>query len=224
MAVENNVTVNSSTGTDGNSYTTSVSNDELTNNDFLTLMLEELKMQDPTEPMDSDKMLSTQMQMSNINTNLQTIETMKALTESYKQSNLSNAASIIGKNIEDGNIGEDGVTKAYTVTSVETADGEVTVKARQMLYVEDQVKDKDGEYISYNVKGEILDENGNTTGKKVALKNPGEVIVNEDGSPVILDENNEIIEDSGYTLDGSLLPVYSDQLVSIPFSQITKIF
>jgi len=223
MAVEN-VTVSTSTGVDGNSYTSAVSNDQLTTSDFLTLMLEELKMQDPTSPMDSTQMLETQMQMSNMNTNLQTIETMEYLAESFKQSNLSNAATVIGKNIEDGNVGEDGVNKAYTVRSVENVDGEVTVKAQQILYIEDQVKGPDGEYIYYNVNGEILDSEGNTTGKKVALENPGQVILGEDGNPVILDENNEIISDAGYTTDGSIMPVYSDQLVSIPFSSVTKIF
>lgn len=223
MAVEN-VTVNTSTGADGNAYTSSVSNDQLTNNDFLRLMIEELKMQDPTKPMDSQQMLSTQMQMSSINTNLQTIETMQYLADSFRQSNLSNAATVIGKNIEDGNVGENGVNKAYTVRSVENIDGEVMVKAQQILYIEDQVKDKDGEYIYYNVKGEILDSEGKPTGNKVALESAGKVIIGEDGNPVILDENNEIIKDSGYTTDGSVMPVYSDQLVSIPFSSITKIF
>lgn len=223
MAVDN-VSVNTQVGADGNSYTSSVSNDQLTNNDFLKLMIEELKMQDPTKPMDSSQMLQTQMQMSSINTNLQTIETMQKLANSFTQSNLSNAATVIGKNVEDGNIGENGVSKAYTVRSVETIDGEVNVKARQILYIEDQVKNKDGDYIYYDVKGQIMDEDGKLTGQKVALEEPGKIIIGEDGNPVILDENNEIIEDSGYVADGSVMPVYSDQLVSIPFINITKIF
>ena len=223
MAVEN-VTVSTGTGVDGSSYTNSVSNDQLTNDDFLKLMIEELKMQDPTKPMDSQQMLSTQMQMSNINTNLQTIETMEMLAKTFSQSALSNAANVIGKNVEDGNIGENGVNKAYTVRSVETIDGEVNVKAQQILYIEDQVKDSEGNYVLYNVNGEILDAEGNKTGEKVALQEPGKVILGEDGNPVILDENNEVISDAKYTIDGSVLPVYSDQLVSIPFSNITKIF
>ncbi len=222
MAVDN-VTVNSGTGVDGSSYTTSVSNDKLTNEDFLTLMIEELKMQDPTKPMDSQRMLDTQMQMSSIETNLQTIATMETLAKTFSQSALSNAANVIGKNIEDGNIGENGVNKAYTVRSVENIDGEVSVKAQQMLYVEDQVLDSDGNRIVYNVKGEILDAEGNVTGNKVALKSPGEAII-KDGLPVILDANNEEISSSGYTMEGQVLPVYSDQLVSIPFSSVTKIF
>lgn len=42
MAVDNVVT-QSATGFDGNSYTTAISNDKLTNDDFLKLMLEEMK-------------------------------------------------------------------------------------------------------------------------------------------------------------------------------------
>jgi len=223
MSVDN-VTVQSATGVDGSTYTTSVSNDKLTNEDFLQLMITELKLQDPTAPMDSQRMMDTQMQMSTINTNLKTIETMEALANTFSQSALANASNVIGKNIEDGNIGENGVNKAYTVRSVESLDGEVTVNAQQILYIEDQVRDKDGNYVFYNVKGEILDEDGTPTGKKVALEDPGKVIINEEGNPVILDENNEIIEDSEYTVDGSVMPIYSDQLTSIPFNAITRIF
>lgn len=223
MAVDN-VTVNSSTGVDGSSYTSSISNDQLTNEDFLKLMITELQLQDPTSPMDSQRMLDTQMQMSSMNTNLKTIETMEALTKTFSQSALSNAANVIGKSIEDGNIGENGVNKAYTVRSVENVDGEVNVKAQQILYVEDQVLDPDGNRIIYNINGEILDSSGNITGDKVALKSIGEAVTGEDGNPVILNEDNEIIEDSGYTLEGQILPVFSDQLTVIPFSNITKIF
>ncbi len=143
MAVDN-VAVNSNTGIDGGSYTTAVSNDKLTNEDFLKLMIEELKMQDPTKPMDSQRMLDTQMQMSSIETNLKTIETMQALAASFSQTALSNAAAVIGKNIENGNVGENGVNKAFTVRSVENVDGEVNVKAQQILYIEDQVQGADG--------------------------------------------------------------------------------
>lgn len=224
MATTDGIDVNTSTGVDGNTYTSSISNDTLTNEDFLKLMIEELKMQDPTKPMDSQRMLDTQMQMSSIETNLQTIETMKSLTESFSQTAFSNAANVIGKNIEDGNIDEFGVNKAYTVRSVENVDGEIQLKAQQMLYLEDQVSDKDGNIVMYDVTGQILDENGQATGKKIALDSPGTVIVREDGTPVILDENNEEVSDSGYTLTGDVLAVYSDQLSTIPFSTVTKIF
>ncbi|GGD36474.1 hypothetical protein GCM10012288_08120 [Malaciobacter pacificus] len=220
-----NIAINSNTGVDGNSYTSSISNDQLTNEDFLNLMIQELKLQDPTKPMDSQQMLATQMQMSTIETNQQTIAAMQSLQTAFSQNALSNAANIIGKNIEDGNIGENGVSKAYTVRSVENVDGEIQVIAQQMLYLEDRIitDEEEPSIINYNVNGEIMDENGNLTGDKIALNNPGEPLLDEDGKLVVLDENNEQIEHN-YKLAGVSSPVYSDELTSIPFSTITKVF
>lgn len=228
MAVDN-VQVNTNTGIDGSSYTSSISNDELTNDDFLRLMIQELKLQDPTKPMDSKQMLASQMQMSTISTNQEMVKAMASLQNSYAQTALSNAASIIGKNVEDGNISENGVNKAYTVRSIETIDGEVQVKAQEILYYEDRVKLTDDDdstpdtLVNYNVKGEILDSEGNVTGNKIVLQEPGLPLV-RDGKLVILDENNEEIADHKYELTGATTPVYSDQLTSIPFSSLTKIF
>lgn len=225
----NDIQINSNVGVDGNSYTSSISNDQLTNEDFLKLMIQELKLQDPTKPMDSTKMLSTQMQMSTISTNQETIKAMQSLQTSFSQTALSNAAGIIGKNIEDGNIGEDGITKAYTVRSVETVDGEVQVRAQQILYLEDRIilEDKSdatkNQLINYNINGEILDENGVKTGNKIVLTSPGMPLVS-DGKLIILDDNNEVVDDHNYTLGGGSTPVYSDQLTTLPFSSITKIF
>jgi len=229
MATIDNVQVSTSTGLDGNSYTDSVSNDTLTNDDFLTLMIQELKLQDPTAPTDSAQMLSTQMQMSTINTNQEMITAMQSLQQSFSQTALSNAANVIGQNIEDGNIGEDGVNKAYTVTSVETVDGEVQVRAQRILYIENKIKLTDPSdssndiLLDYNENGEITDANGDTTGYKVALNSPGDPIINNN-SLVILDSDNEVVSDHNYELAGLSSAVYSDELTNIPFSQITKIF
>ena len=223
------ISVNSNVGVDGNSYTTSISNDQLTSNDFLKLMIQELKLQDPTKPMDSAQMLSTQMQMSTINTNQEMIKAMQAMQTAYSQTALSNATGVIGKNIEDGNVGEDGITKAYTVRSIENVDGEIQVKAQQILYLEDRVVLQDptdatkNQIVNYNVNGEILDENGNKTGEKIVLTAPGVPLVS-DGKLTLLDENNEIVDDHKYTLAGVSVPVYSDKLTTLPFSSITKIF
>ncbi|MDY3204143.1 MAG: flagellar hook capping FlgD N-terminal domain-containing protein [Arcobacter sp.] len=223
------ISVNSNVGVDGNSYTTSISNDQLTSNDFLKLMIQELKLQDPTKPMDSAKMLSTQMQMSTINTNQEMLKAMQAMQTAYTQTALSNATGVIGKNIEDGNVGEDGITKAYTVKSIENVDGEIQVKAQQILYLEDRVILQDptdatkNQIVNYNVNGEILDENGNKTGEKIVLTAPGVPLVS-DGKLTLLDENNEIVDEHKYTLAGVSVPVYSDKLTTLPFSSITKIF
>lgn len=223
------IKINSSVGIDGNSYTSAISNDQLTNNDFLKLMIQELKLQDPTKPMDSAKMLSTQMQMSTISTNQEMMKVMQSMQTAFTQSSLSNASGIIGRNIEDGNIAENGVTKAYTVRSVENIDGVIQVKAQQILYLEDRLVLKDpsdttkDQVIEYNLLGEILDANGKATGNKVVLTAPGRPL-QSDGKITILDENNEKIADHKYALTGFSVPVYSDQMTSMPFSSVTKIF
>jgi flagellar basal-body rod modification protein FlgD len=219
------IQINSSVGVDGNSYTSAISNDQLSSDDFLKLMIQELKLQDPTKPVDSASMLSTQMQMSSISTNQEMMKVMQSMQTSFNQSSLSNASSVIGKNIEDGNIGEDGVSKAYTVRSVENIDGEIQVKAQQILYLEDRISANDSSngFLDYNINGEIFDSNGNKTGQKVVLTGPGQPLVS-DGKLTILDANNEKVSNHGYTLANSTVPVYSDKLTTIPFSSVTKIF
>ncbi|MBU0925773.1 flagellar biosynthesis protein FlgD [bacterium] len=219
------IQINSSVGVDGNSYTSAISNDQLSSDDFLKLMIQELKLQDPTKPVDSASMLSTQMQMSSISTNQEMMKVMQSMQTSFNQSSLSNASSVIGKNIEDGNIGEDGVSKAYTVRSVENIDGEIQVKAQQILYLEDRISANDSSngFLDYNINGEIFDSSGNKTGQKVVLTGPGQPLVS-DGKLTILDANNEKVSNHGYTLANSTVPVYSDKLTTIPFSSVTKIF
>lgn len=223
------IEVNSTVGVDGNSYTTAISNDKLTNDDFLKLMVQELKMQDPTKPMDSAQMLSTQMQMSSMTTNQEMIKAMQSMQTAFTQSSLSNASGIIGKNIEDGNIGSSGTSKAYTVRSVESVDGEIQVKAQEILYLEDRVVVPDStdatknKVVNYNAAGEILDDKGNKTGNKIVLTSPGIPLVS-DGKLTVLDSNNAQIANNKYTLAGVTVPVYSDKLTTLPFSNITKIF
>jgi flagellar basal-body rod modification protein FlgD len=219
------IQINSSVGVDGNSYTSAISNDQLSSDDFLKLMIQELKLQDPTKPVDSASMLSTQMQMSSISTNQEMMKVMQSMQTSFNQSSLSNASSVIGKNIEDGNIGEDGVSKAYTVRSVENIDGEIQVKAQQILYLEDRISANNSSngFLDYNINGEIFDSSGNKTGQKVVLTAPGQPLVS-DGKLTILDANNEKVSNHGYTLANSTVPVYSDKLTTIPFSSVTKIF
>lgn len=223
------IQVNTNVGVDGNSYTTAISNDQLSNNDFLKLMIQELKLQDPTKPMDSAKMLSTQMQMSTIATNQEMMKAMQSMQTAFTQTALSNATGIIGKNVEDGNVGEDGITKAYTVRSIENVNGEIQVKAQQILYLEDRIVLQDpsdatkNKIVNYDLNGEILDENGAKTGNKIVLTAPGTPLIS-DGKLTILDKNNEKVTDHKYALAGVTTPVYSDKMTSLPFSSITKIF
>lgn len=132
MAIDN-VQVNTVVDASGNSYTSAISNDKLTNSDFLKLMLEELKLQDPTKPMDSSQMMQNQMQMSTIETNTQTIKAMQSLQNSFAQTALASAANIIGNIVENGEMGESGVTKQFKVNSVESVDGTLYIEGYQVV-------------------------------------------------------------------------------------------
>ncbi|MFA7083314.1 MAG: flagellar hook capping FlgD N-terminal domain-containing protein [Arcobacteraceae bacterium] len=132
MTVDN-VQVNTSVDAGGNSYTSAVSKDKLTNSDFLRLMLEELKLQDPTKPMDSSQMMQNQMQMSTIETNTETIKAMKSLQNSFSQSALASASNIIGQIIENGEMGDNGVTQQFKVNSVESVDGTLYLEGFKII-------------------------------------------------------------------------------------------
>jgi len=142
MAVDS-VQVNSSVGLDGNSYTSSISNDELTNEDFLQLLLTELEYQDPTKPMDSQAMLDSQLQMSTIDANLKMSESMDALRASYAQTNLATSASMIDRVIENGEMSEDGTPKQFVVSSVESQNGDIYLVSHQITGVDEET----GQYI-----------------------------------------------------------------------------
>lgn len=131
MATDN-TTITTAIGANGTTYTASIANDRLTNNDFLKLMLEELKMQDPTKPMDSQNMLNMQMQMSSIETNLQLVSSIQAMQTAMNQSNLSNASSLINRIVENGEYGEDGKLKQFLVSSVALENGVVVLSANQI--------------------------------------------------------------------------------------------
>lgn len=127
------VQVNSAVGADGNSYTTSIANDKLTNKDFLQLLLKEFELQDPTSPTDSAKMLQNQLQMSQIETNIETVKAMEKLVKANQQSSLANASNLIDKIVENGEIGDTGAPKEFKVSSVRMEDGIIMVEARQIV-------------------------------------------------------------------------------------------
>ena len=219
---------NSITGTDsfGNKYTQSVSNDSLTTNDFLKLMIEELKLQDPTKPMDSSKMLSTQMQMSTLNANMEMIKALQAIETSFNQSSLSTAVGIIGKDVENGSTNKDGTLKAFTVESIENVDGEIQVVAREWLYLHNGIAYKDGDEVkaaNYDEVGNLYNEKGEKTGQTLVLESLGKPLV-KDGKLVVKDADGNEVTDHKYVANGKSTIVVSDETVSMPFSSITKIF
>ncbi len=227
MAVEN-VVVDSYTGIDGNSYTSQISNDKLSNDDFLKLLLEEMKMQDPTKPMDSQKMMDTQLQMSTIEANMEMSKSMQALQNSYANSALSTAAGLIGNIIEDGSIGDDGIQKSYKVETVENRDGEMFVNARQLTGLIDSVVLIDGDKttaLNYDTGGNIY-EDGEITDIKIKLDEDGRFDFDEDGNIVLLDGSNNVITNSEiidkYKYNGTSI-AYATDVTTMPMSNILKI-
>lgn len=225
MAVDN-VTTSSSVGVDGNSYTTAVSNDKLTNEDFLNLMLTELKYQDPTKPMDSSSMMDSQLKMSSIETNLEMANAMKSLQVSFAQTSLSSATNVMGRTIENGTLNDDGTTKSYRVNTVELQDGDVYLNAQEIIGIKDNVFDPVTENtLNFDSNGQIYDGSGETTNEFIVLDD-GRVALDDDGNPIILDENGDVItqaEDEAYTYGGSEF-VYSDTTVTLAYNDVTKIY
>ena len=219
---------NSVTGTDsyGNKYTQSVSNDSLTTNDFLKLMIEELKLQDPTKPMDSAKMLSTQMQMSTLNANMEMIKALQSIQTAFTQSSLSTATGVIGKNIENGSTNQDGALKAFTVESIENVDGEIQVVAREWLYLHNGISLKDGDEVKaaeYDEVGNLYNEKGEKTGQTIVLESLGKPLV-KDGKLVVKDADGNEVADHKYVASGKSRLILSSETTTFPFSSITKIF
>lgn len=226
MAVEN-VQVSSQTGFDGNSITTGVSNDKLTNQDFLKLMLEQLKMQDPTKPMDSKEMLNNQMQMSSIETNQATIKAMESLQKSFSGVGLTTAASMMGRIIENGETNDKGNQKQFYVDHVETINGEVYVSSKEISHTQAVViGPKEGSIVDYDEEGYIL-KNGEKTELKIKLDENKNVEVDEETRRItVLDKEGKPIEQTDeeqYLFQGQFRQIFKPGTTNILLEKVTKI-
>ena len=65
--------------------------------DFMKLLLTELQHQDPTDPMDSDKILSQTSQLAQLESQEKTNDALEALTASFANNTNFSAVSAIGK-------------------------------------------------------------------------------------------------------------------------------
>ena len=233
MATDN-IIVNSTTGVDGNSYTTAISNDKLSNNDFLKLLLEEMKMQDPTKPMDSKALMDSQLKMSQIESNKDMSKALESLSSSFKASSLSNAVGFMGKTVANGSIDEEtNILNSYKVNTIESINGEIYVNTNKQIGFHHNIrtsKEVDGQTtyvdLTYNNSGKIFDEDGADTGVNIVIEDNGSFKV-IDGKYVINDNdgnritNNDIL--SKYEISG-ILPTYSTETSKIPVNSITKVY
>ncbi|XOB60741.1 flagellar hook assembly protein FlgD [Campylobacterota bacterium DY0563] len=126
------VKTTSATDAYGNTYTTGVSKEGLKSKDFINLMLTELKMQDPTKPVDAASMMDSQLQLSTLEANTSIVNAMENITAGFNQSAMSDASSLIGHLVEAGTKNDSGDPKQYKVYSVEGKDGNVTLTAYEI--------------------------------------------------------------------------------------------
>lgn len=133
MSTTSEISTTSSTDAYGNAYTTAISgNDTLYSEDFITLMLTELSMQDPTDPVDSSSMLDDQLSMQTLETNISLSESMESLSTSFEQSALADSASLIGNIVETGSTDSDGNLVQYKISAVEGQDGTIYLTAYEI--------------------------------------------------------------------------------------------
>ncbi len=250
MSDVSSVTTTTSTDAYGNSYTSSVSTDGLTNEDFLTLMLTELSMQDPTEPVDSDSMLQNQLQLSTLETNLSLAESMSALQSSFEYTALSSSANLIGNVVENGEYDDSGNLKQYKVSSVTSQDGDIYLTAYQLdgyydLYTYDETSNMDNIVSSSSEEDSITITDSNSTSYEFSTYNKtyselAEEISAVDGLNAVLTQNTNggynliiSVKNGGSSLSQNNLDLeystsnatsYSDEIETIPYTSVTKIY
>jgi len=107
------------------------SSDVLGKDDFLKLLLTELQHQDPTSPMDTDKILTQTSQLATLESATKTNTALDNLSAQLKESVSSNATSLIGKM---GSLGTTAITlkdakSTYEVYfPTEIKDGTLSIK------------------------------------------------------------------------------------------------
>ncbi len=226
MAVDN-VQTSSATDQFGNSFTTGVSNDTLTNDDFLKLMLTELKYQDPTKPMDSSSMMDSQLKMSSIETNLEMANAMKSLQTSFAQTSLSSATNIMGRTVENGQTSDSGALKSFKVNTVELKDGDVYLNAQEIIGIKDMVLNPDtSAYLNFDSTGQILDGNGDKLDEFITLDDAGRVVTDSNGLVAVKNANGDVVtkaEGKEYQYKGTDF-VYSDETTTLSYSDVTKVY
>lgn len=227
MAAVNDVVVSSSVGVDGNSYTTAISNDKLTNDDFLKLLLEQMKQQDPTKPQDTTAIMDSQLKMSTIQSNYDMSTSLAALQASYANSALATSANLIGKIVEDGSVDANQIIKSYKVQTVENVEGELYVNALAMTgYTDTLYNTVDKTYVNYDTNGYILDSKGAKTGIQVQMKD-GRFVTDSSGNITLLDSDGKKVTDATtiakYVTDGAVTQ-YATTPTKILVSSIDKIW
>jgi len=94
--------LNAATNAEYTKTTTTANKTSLSKDDFMKLFLVEMQHQDPTEPMDSDKILSQTSQLATLESTDKTNKALQTLTEALGTSQQFNIVSAIGKTADLG--------------------------------------------------------------------------------------------------------------------------
>jgi len=104
----------SSATTSANSSATASATNSLSYNDFLTLLMSELKNQDPTQPMDPTQMVSQLATVSEVGQAVQTNSTLASLLTA---NSLAQAELLVGQDITSSDGTMSGQVQSVTVSS-----------------------------------------------------------------------------------------------------------
>ena len=209
----------------GQKFTSQLTNDKLQSSDFLKIILEGFKNQDPTKPKDVDNLIENQLKLSTIQTNVSLAEDMKALKTSYTSNTLYSSSNLIGQIVEDGSITDDGSKAKYLVGSVFSKDNALYANVKELVAVTDVLVDSTtNRAVKYDADGALYDIDGNKTDIYIKLKNQRFDLDN--GNIQLVDSNKDPITDtdilSKYIYNGAA-PHYSEQEKQIPIKKIQKI-
>jgi flagellar basal-body rod modification protein FlgD len=135
MTVSATPSVTSSSASSSSSSSAAAATNSLSYNDFLTMLLAEMKNQDPTQPMDPTAMVSQLATISQVGQAVQTNTTLSSLLSSNQltQAELAVGSTIIGSDGTSGqvtsvNVASSGVTATLSNGSTVTLGDGVTVQ------------------------------------------------------------------------------------------------
>lgn len=150
----------------------SAPNNAMDQADFLRLLTTQLQNQDPSKPMDPTQFVTDLTQMSQLEATTKMNESIITMTESFKNIQTMQAASIIGKNVQVS--GED-------FSHIAGQDSQIRLNLDQPLT---------------DIKVVISDENGLVQEIEGGSADAGEKVIDWDG----LDKNGNIKPDGVYSL------------------------
>ena len=101
----------------------------LTAEDFLKVLIEQLKNQDPSNPMDSDQLLQQVSSMRALQSNIELSDSLKSLTLSQQ---LTSATSFLGKQIKGSDANNQAVSGAVDRVVVSNGKTLLSVGSKQV--------------------------------------------------------------------------------------------